>query len=211
MDKLILGLLMLKRLTVYEIRGIIRKNFGPVCSDSLGSIQAAIKKLLAAQMVTCSEYVEKSVNKKQYSITDHGREEFLAWLEIPADMSNSKNMEFGKLLFMGLMPSDKRPALIDEIIALLEKELSGLLALQSSIRLADGIRQAVASWEDDPEYRLGIEKVTQNPDIAENAKDIGDFEMLALQYSIDFTSFQIGWFNSLREKIKAGNKAGRKI
>lgn len=45
MDKLILGLLMIKHFTVYEIRQVMRQNFSSMCSDSLGSIQAALKKL----------------------------------------------------------------------------------------------------------------------------------------------------------------------
>jgi len=38
MDKLILGLLMMSRLTVYEMRTSIRENFKEICSDSLGAI-----------------------------------------------------------------------------------------------------------------------------------------------------------------------------
>ena len=64
MDKLILGLLMIKHFTVYEIRQIIRQNFTSICSDSLGSIQAALKKLSQQEAVTFSEYVEKG--KKCY-------------------------------------------------------------------------------------------------------------------------------------------------
>ena len=68
MDKLILGLLMIKHFTVYEIRQIIRQNFTSICSDSLGSIQAALKKLSQQEAVTFSEYVEKGKMKKEYSL-----------------------------------------------------------------------------------------------------------------------------------------------
>ena len=44
MDKFILGPLMIKHFTVYEIRQIIRQNFTSIYSDSLGSTQAALKK-----------------------------------------------------------------------------------------------------------------------------------------------------------------------
>lgn len=46
MDKIILGLLMLKKLTIYELRSIIEMNFTSMCSNSMGSIQAAIKSCL---------------------------------------------------------------------------------------------------------------------------------------------------------------------
>lgn len=204
MDKILLGLLMLKRLTVYEIRSIIRSNFRSMCSDSLGSIQAAIKKLLAAQMVTCSEYVEKGVNKKQYSITDTGRKAFMDWLQIPADMTDFKSMELGKLLFMGLVPTENRLSLIDAIISKLEAELSGLLGIWASIQYTNEIAKAIEGWKDDPEYLTGIQNATRNPDIVENANGIGTFEVMTLRYGIDSFQFNIDWFRAVREKLANG-------
>lgn len=200
MDKIILGILMLQRLTVYEIRGIIKKNFQPMCSDSLGSIQAAIKKLLAAGMVTCSEYVEKSVNKKRYSIADTGREMLMNWLQTPADLADGKNMELGKLLFMGLVPDEKRLPLVEEMIMNLEKELSFLLGVQESVNEAGKV-QAVDYWSRDPEYCEGIRKATQNPDMMENANGIGYFQVITLQYGIDNLQFNIEWLKALRLKM----------
>ena len=206
MDKIILGLLMLNRLTVYEIRGIIRKNFQAMCSDSFGSIQAAMKKLLSAQMVTCSEYIEKSVNKKRYSISGKGRKEFMHWLQIPAEISDSKNMELGKLLFMGLVPARKRLPLIDEIIQKLETELSGLLCLWDSVKSQSSAakEQAIDIWKKDAEYLEGIKDATQNPDIFGSADGIVNFEFCALQYGIDNFRFNIEWFQTLKKNIQSG-------
>lgn len=205
MDKIILGILMLKRFTVYEIRSMIQKNFQSMCSDSLGSIQAAIKKLLSAGMITYTEYVEKSVNKKQYAITDLGRKNFLDWLQTPAMVSNPKNMEFGKILFMGLVPAQKRLPLLDEIIALLEKELNDLLQLQLSLQESNEKEHMIAFLESDSEYLKGIQNATQNLDITENADEIGFFEAMTLQYGIDSTRFQIDWFRKLRAHAANGN------
>lgn len=58
MDKIILSILILKRLTAYEICNIIRQNYSSMCSDSLGSIQVALKKLLAAGKKPLSEYIK---------------------------------------------------------------------------------------------------------------------------------------------------------
>ena len=202
LDKIILGLLMLKRLTVYEIRGIIRKNFKAMCSDSLGSIQAAIKRLLAEQLITCQEYVEKSVNKKQYSITAEGRKVFSGWVHTPAEISNPKNIELGKLLFMGLVPIENRLSLVVESIALMEKELDELRAIQQSAAAQqEGEDQMVAYWNNDAEYAQGVRDATETAKIEESARDIGDFQMLALQYGIDVTRFQIEWYRKLERRI----------
>lgn len=207
MDKIILGLLMLKRLTVYELRSLIRGNFQSICSDSLGSIQAAIKKLMTSQMVTCSEHVEKGINKKRYSITDAGRKALMDWLQTPADMAASKNMEIGKLLFMGLVPADKRLPLIDAIILNLETELSGLLGVWHAIQSAeaeDEMTRIIEHLRNDHEYCEGIQNATQNTDIMESAKGIGTFEIMTLRYGIDSINFNIDWFRALQEKIVSG-------
>jgi len=184
MDKLILGLLMMSRLTVYEMRTIIRKNFKDICSDSLGAIQFAIKKLLAADMVTFSEYVEKSVNKKQYSITDKGRAELISWLKTPANISGGTNMELGKLLFMGMVPREKRGYLIDEIVALFEKDLEYLLSVKSTFAEVseESKKQAQEYFESDPEYLAFA---------CENIEPMAFFQKMTLQYGIDLAEYNI--------------------
>ena len=200
MDMLILGLLMIKRHTVYDIRNIVRQFFQSMCSDSMGSIRSAVQKLLEAELVTVTEYVERSVNKKQYAITDKGRQKFLEWLHTPANLSLPKNIELAKLLNMGFVAAEKRMQLLDEIIALLESTLSRLQGVQSSIQIEDGKATAIAYWEADVEYLDGIKKVMQNSDVTKIATAIGEFQMLSLQYEIDITKFQIKWFRELRNQ-----------
>ena len=200
MDMLILGLLMIKRHTVYDIRNIVRQFFQSMCSDSMGSIRSAVQKLLEAQLVTVTEYVERSVNKKQYAITDKGRQTFVEWLHTPANLSLPKNIELAKLLNMGFVAIEDRVQLLDEAIALLENTLSRLLIVQSTIQIEDGKAKAIAYWEADIEYLDGIKKVMQNSDVTQIANAIGEFQMLSLQYEIDITKFQIEWFRKLRNQ-----------
>jgi len=190
MEKLILGILMLKKLTVYEIRAIVKANFQSMCSDSLGSIQSAIKRLLDAGMVTFSEYVEKSVNKKQYSITAKGREELLQWLKVPANIAGAKNMELGKFLFMGMLPTEEHAALIDDMISKLEDELAELLAVQSAISQEE-TQKTMDGWKTDWEYYRYV---------AEKSDAIINYQLLTLQYGIDIAKFNIEWFKNLRRK-----------
>lgn len=68
MDIIILGLLMIQNCTIYEMKKVIETNFTNISSSSIGSIQAAVKKLLSKNMICFSEYVEDSVNKK---VPDH--------------------------------------------------------------------------------------------------------------------------------------------
>jgi DNA-binding PadR family transcriptional regulator len=190
MEKMILGILMMSQLTVYEIRAVIRANFQAMCSDSMGSIQAAIKRLLDAEAITVSEYVEKGVNKKRYSITEKGRAQLMDWLQTPANISGAKNMELGKFLFMGMLPAEKQMPLIKEIIRHLEEDLAQLLDIQAGIT-PDQKAGVIAYWQSNPAYYS---------DVLEKATSIAKFEELTLQYGIDTTKFNIEWFKRLVKK-----------
>lgn len=202
MNKLLLGLLMLQRLTVYELRNIISKRLWGICSDSTGGIQAAIKKLLASELIVYDEYVERSVNKKRYSITDKGREEFLAWVQTPADLTGTTKMELSKLFFMGLVPTEKRTSLIDGLIKNTEKELERYLELESAINSSiEGAKEGfMAFWENNPEYCEGIRNAVQNTNDERNLIDISDYQMSSIQFLIATRKFEIEWFKNFRER-----------
>jgi len=201
MEKMILGLLLLRRLTVYEIREIIKVNFQDIYSDSLGSIQAAIKKLISAKEVVFSETVEKGVNKKRYSITEKGRKVFMEWAETPADITKTKTAELGKLLFMGIVPAKKRIKLLEDLIIKLEEKYENLLFVKKISSGEELKTNALVYWNNDREYQKGIQNAAQNKDMAKNADDIAQYQLLTLQFGIDYTKFQIDWFKNFKEKL----------
>ncbi len=75
MDHIILALLYLNPRTIYEIRAKFEGNLGLMYSSSMGSIQAAIRKLLKNGYITYTEVVENGKYKKRYQITEGGRED----------------------------------------------------------------------------------------------------------------------------------------
>ncbi len=202
MDKIILGILMLRRMTAYEIRNIIKNNFKSMCSDSLGSIQAALKKLSELKMVTYEELVEKGVNKKRYAITDTGQEALIEWIKIPIDTSKTKNLDFGKLLFMGYVSKNDQKKLIDKIILSLEKEYTELKKLKESIVAEEEIASLENYLFTDIEYEERIRKLNKGNGISENIKEISKFTLATLEYGIDITAFNIEWFKKLKKKVK---------
>ena len=201
MDKIILGILMLRRMTSYEIRNIIKNNFKSMCSDSLGSIQAALKKLSEMKMVTYEELVEKGVNKKRYAITDTGQEALIEWIKIPIDTSKTKNLDFGKLLFMGYVSKNDQKKLIDKIILSLEREYTELKKLKESIVAEEEIASIENYLFTDIEYEERIRRLNKGNDISENIKEISKFTLATLEYGIDITAFNIEWFKKLKKKV----------
>ncbi|WP_315288179.1 PadR family transcriptional regulator [Leptotrichia massiliensis] len=201
MDKIILGILMLRRMTAYELRNTIRDNFKSMCSDSLGSIQVTLKKLLSLKMVTFEELVEKGINKKRYAITDIGEKVLMEWIKIPIDISKTKNIDMGKLLFMGYIPKNEQKNLINKIILSLEEEYSELKNLKESINFENerlGIENYLLT---DTEYQERIKNLNKKNNVSKNIKEISKFTLATLDYGIDVVDFNIKWFKKLKTKI----------
>ena len=201
MDKIILGILMLHRMTAYELRNFIKNNFKSMYSDSLGSIQAALKKLFELEMVTFEELVEKGVNKKRYSITETGREALIEWIKIPINTSKTKNYDFGKLFFMGYVSKKDQKTLIDKIILSLEKEYEALKKLKESIDVEEESEEIENYLLADIEYKERIKNLDKGKELIENIREISKFTLATLDYGIDVTAFNIEWFKKLKKKI----------
>jgi len=201
MDKIILGILMLHRMTAYELRNFIKNNFKSMYSDSLGSIQAALKKLFELEMVTFEELVEKGINKKRYSITETGREALIEWIKIPINTSKTKNYDFGKLFFMGYVSKKDQKTLIDKIIISMEEEYEALKKLKESIDADEESEEIKNYLLTDIEYKERIKNLDKGKELIENIREISKFTLATLDYGIDVTAFNIEWFKKLKKRI----------
>ena len=201
MDKIILGILMLHRMTAYELRNFIKNNFKSMYSDSLGSIQAALKKLFELEMVTFVELVEKGVNKKRYSITETGQEALIEWIKIPINTSKTKNYDFGKLFFMGYVSKKDQKTLIDKIIISMEEEYEALKKLKESIDADEESEEIKNYLLTDIEYKERIKNLDKGKELIENIREISKFTLATLDYGIDVTAFNIEWFKKLKKRI----------
>ena len=100
MDNVILGLLLLSNRTIYQLRDRIAKGMDLMFSSSMGSIQAAIKKLSASGYIGFTEIVEQGKYKKVYYITDSGRQHFMEWVNAPMEAHGAKFPELTKDLIL---------------------------------------------------------------------------------------------------------------
>lgn len=200
MDKIILGLLMIKDLTTYELRSIIEMNFTSMCSNSLGSIQAALKKLHEKNMVVYHELIEKGVNKKVYTLTPEGETCFLSWIQTSMVGGKTKDMELSKLFFMGFVPAQKRRSLVDSYLADLRKEKDQLENIK--VGNSETIKSEYIAYLEENKIRL--DRFLRNTDSSTTqtaVQEIIDFELLTLQFGIDRINFEIQWFEHLKEKL----------
>lgn len=205
MEYIILSMLLCKAMTVYEIRNYIIKNLTTVCSNSLGSIQTAIKKMLSKGYIEVREYVENGLNKKKYSITDKGLSEYKNWVGTPINLSKMTNMEESKLFFLGFAPKEKRISFLTAMNKDLEGQLKALTAIKESTLNA---KEAII----DDNVR-NISKETKNVDnllSVSNEKDLKavllntyDYQMELLEYSIERTKFDLSFYKNLLKKERA--------
>lgn len=175
MDNIILGLLILESRTIYQLKDRINKGLNLMYSGSLGSMQAALKKLLNNDYITFEEIVENGKYKKVYSITESGKNAFFKWVNSPMENQNPKNPELAKIYFMGFSDKQNREKNIREHLSYLKEQLAVLNEICQS---ADQV------------------------DIPQNKKDIFNYQLMSAIYGRDFIKFNIDWYENLLSRIK---------
>ena len=198
-------MLLCKAMTVYEIRNYIIKNLTTVCSNSLGSIQTAIKKMLSRGYIEVNEYVENGLNKKKYSITDKGLSEYKKWVGTPINLSKMTNMEESKLFFLGLAPKEKRISFLTALNKDLEEQLKALTAIQAFALNAKEavIKDNVTNISKETRYLDNLLSVSNEKDLSTVLLNTYDYQMSLLEYGIERTKFDLAFYKKLLKEERA--------
>lgn len=175
LDNIILGLLLMCNRTIYQLRERINKGIHLMYSSSMGSIQAAIKKLLNCGYINYEEMIENGKYKKVYRITESGKLHFLEWVNTPIEEHPQKSPELAKVYFMGFSDKNNREANIQQHLYFLNEQYSVLEAI----------------CED-----------AKNIDVPEEHKDIFNYQLVSALYGKDFIKFNMDWYKNLLEKMR---------
>lgn len=179
MDHIILGLLLLQSRTIYQLRERISKGMDLMYSSSMGSIQAAVKKLLNSGDICFTEIVEKGKYKKIYSITDRGKSCFFEWVNSPFESLNTKNPELVKVYFMGFSDKESRRMNIENYLSQLREKYQ---ILQSICHEGESMT------------------------VTEENRDIIFYQLAAARYGRDFMKFNIEWYKKLIKEMEGENQ-----
>ncbi|MGN1132922.1 MAG: PadR family transcriptional regulator [Oscillospiraceae bacterium] len=177
MDNIILGLLFMCNRTIYQLRDRINKGIHLMYSSSMGSIQAAVKKLLNCGYISYEEMIDNGKYKKVYSITESGKQHFLEWVNNPIEKQIPKNPELAKVYFMGFSDKKNRETSIQEHLVFLNKQYNLLETI-----CEDG----------------------NNIDVPKEHKDILNYQFVSALYGKDLIKFNIDWFENLLRKMRNG-------
>lgn len=106
---ILLGFLMYRSMTGYELRKIFSISFSFFSGLSYGSIYPALGKMEKAGLITMRlEVRDGSPNRKVYTITGAGRKAFLAALRTPLPVERHKNAFLVRLFFFAHLSRQER-------------------------------------------------------------------------------------------------------
>lgn len=135
MEFVILGFLMIKSLSQYDLLQALSKEVSPFYQPSLGSIQYGLNKLLKKGCISKSIAHDSKRNKHNYFITKSGIEYFSTWML--SDYNSSKfHMQFNtRLFFLGHLSVQKRIEIMKKTILFVENILQSFRLEEQKINL----------------------------------------------------------------------------
>ena len=163
--------------TIYQLRDRIGKGINLMYSSSMGSIQAAVKKLLNCGYISYEEMIENGKYKKVYRITESGKQHFNEWINAPIEEQSPKNPELAKVYFMGFSEKINREISIRQHLMYLKEQYNALVTICDEVK---------------------------NIDISAEHKDILNYQFVSALYGKDIIKFNIDWFENLLEKMRNG-------
>lgn len=126
LEYVILGFLSKGSFTGYEIKQIMTHSTSNFIDASFGSIYPALSKLTSKGFVSWIENVEGGKFKKQYILTEKGKEELLLWLRKPCVFSPFHYEYLAKMFFYELLPEKEVISLIKAFQETLVQEIQKL-------------------------------------------------------------------------------------
>ncbi|HEX6954345.1 MAG TPA: helix-turn-helix transcriptional regulator [Agromyces sp.] len=177
MGHVILGLLMLLGpQTLYSLNKQFERGPSLFYRASFGSLQSALRGLLAAGHVTVHATTERGRNKKNYSVTDAGARAFHDWIRSPLTGGDLEVAARSRLFLLGLVEdAGERRGILDHITDEIERELARL-----------------------EEYADALD--AQAGDIPEEYRGVFRYQRATLDYGLMSHRAALAWFRDVAER-----------
>ncbi|MCK9795331.1 PadR family transcriptional regulator [Isoptericola sp. 4D.3] len=173
MAHVILGLLLLRPQSQYDLVKNFEAAVSLLYSASAGSIRRALETLLAGGLIEVAEVGPGARGRKTYRATGAGREEFHTWMTGPMTGPDAEAAALPRLFFLGLLEPAERADVLPRITARIEKDLGRLEELDE---------------------RLDVQEV---PD---ELREVFAYQRATLDYGLAASRFALGWFRDLAER-----------
>jgi DNA-binding PadR family transcriptional regulator len=131
---IILGFLTQQSMTGYELRKFFSLSFSFFSGLSYGSIYPALKKLESEGLISMEMQVQNGApNRKVYTVTERGREEFLASIREPFPLEQQRYNFLMHLFFFAYLPPEERIKLATEHLRSVEKVRESLKSVAPEV------------------------------------------------------------------------------
>ena len=208
MEYIILGLLLFKPMTVYEIRTYIQKNLTTICSDSLGSIQIAVKKLFNKEYITTKEYLERGLVKKKHSITSLGVEHYKEWVGSPINIAKMTNMEESKFYFLGTASKEKRISFLKSYISSLKDQFNKLVQIKELTKGGKdiAIRTHLERIANEKQITDNLSAVSEEDNMQSIFENTYSYQIYLLEYGLNKVKSDISFYEKILKLEMEDNK-----
>jgi DNA-binding PadR family transcriptional regulator len=109
-DYVILGFLLFRPMTGYEVKALMDRTTGHFYRPSYGGIYPGLRRLAREKLAAVSQTAAGGKIRKTYRPLPAGRKAFLAWLETPPDVTKGPGPILAKVFFWGR--GDKHSAML---------------------------------------------------------------------------------------------------
>ena len=171
MEWVVLGLLILKSMTIYELNSAFSKGLSLIYSASYGNLQYAVKKILKEDLISFVETVENGRNKKIYSINQSGKKAFFQWMHAEIDINKLETILLTKIFFLGLI----------------EKTADRISIIEEMLKKTEAVERNLMEMDN------AYSKLT----FAEEEKDIAFYQLKTLDYGITAHTSVKNWLKEL--------------
>ena len=177
LDKLILGLLLYKDLSIYDIKKALDEGINQFFSTSFGAIHPAVKKLEDGGLTTSTTTIENGRTKKIYALTDRGRARFLDWLSEDISMRKIQDEGLLRVFFYKELPREEQVALLARYVEEMEGRAAALRA----------VKEMHAKAEVPKQYREAF-----------------NYRVITIDFGLGYYAFAADWYRQLIERIESG-------
>ena len=131
-DRIVLGFLMERDMTGYDIKKTMENSTNFFFNTSYGNIYPTLKKLEKTGHLKSYEEVKKGKLNKLYSITDDGKKAFMKWLGTDSDIAMIRDEALCRVFFFSHLDDEQIRSELNSYLKRLDEEIEKLKKLRET-------------------------------------------------------------------------------
>jgi DNA-binding PadR family transcriptional regulator len=156
-DYAILGFLLLKPMTGYELKAMMDLTIGHFNRSSYGGIYPSLKKLARGGFVSMAQSIGGGKIRKTYRPLPAGKKAFQIWLKTPPEITRGPGPLLTRIFFLGLGGRDNARTFSHEVRSAAHERMAWLKRVKAEFRDKADPYQA-ATWKFGIDYYHFLQK-----------------------------------------------------